>query len=136
VATLVVIASEAPQIGRAFRLPLRGVIVGRGKACEVHAESGSSSRQPPDYRVFDLARVYFNVDSWVIEDLQFTNGCCVNDRPVVKSVLRDQDTLRIGSVIFKFSAVDASEIPRGTDEGEGGGGAPALLDTPKVRLRN
>jgi pSer/pThr/pTyr-binding forkhead associated (FHA) protein len=119
---------EGPQIGRTFLLPLHEVIVGREKGCAVHIESESISRWH--------ARIHFNGDAWVVEDLQSTNGCFVNDMPVAKSVLRDADMLKIGSVIFKFSAACTSEIPSGADEGEGGGGAPALLGTPRPRSRN
>ena len=66
-ATLVVIYPEGPQIGRTFLLPLHEVIVGRDKGCAVHIESESISRRH--------ARVYFNGDAWVVEDLQSTNGC-------------------------------------------------------------
>ena len=127
-ATLVVIYPEGPQVGREFLLPLREVIVGREKGCGIHIKSESISRRH--------ARIFFNGDAWVVEDLRSTNGCFVNDVKVTTSVLRDSDFLKIGVVILKFSAAGASETPSDGDAGEGGGGAPALLGIPKPLSRN
>jgi diguanylate cyclase (GGDEF)-like protein len=38
----------------------------------------------------------------MVEDLGLTNGSYVNDVPVQRSVLRDNDYLKIGAAIFKF----------------------------------
>src|SRR4030095_8609 len=47
----------------------------------------------------------------MVEDLGSTNGSYVNDVPVQRSVLRDNDFLKIGAAIFKFlscAGVEAS----------------------------
>ncbi len=109
-ATLVVLYPEAPQVGQEFPLPIHEVIVGRDRTCAVHIASESISRRH--------ARIFFNGDAWVVEDLQSTNGCFVNDMQVATSVLRDADVLKIGDVFFKFTAAGASETPTGSDDGE------------------
>jgi hypothetical protein len=48
------------------------------------------------------ARVFRTGEQWMVEDLGSTNGSYVNDVPVQRSVLRDNDFLKIGAAIFKF----------------------------------
>jgi pSer/pThr/pTyr-binding forkhead associated (FHA) protein len=119
---------EGAQVGKQFPLPLHEVIVGRDKSCAVQVDVDSVSRRH--------ARIYFNGDAWIVEDLDSTNGCFVNDMLVARSALHDSDFLKVGRVIFKFLAAGASEIPTRDDEGEGGTGAPAVLTLDKLKPRN
>jgi pSer/pThr/pTyr-binding forkhead associated (FHA) protein len=111
------------QVGKEFPLPLHAVIVGSGESCAVRIDIDSVSPRH--------ARIYFNGDAWIVEDLQSPNGCSVNDMRVATSVLRDSDALRVGGFTFKFLAAGTFEIPNSNDEGEGGTGAPAEL---RIRL--
>jgi hypothetical protein len=130
VATLIVMYPEAAQVGKEFPLPLHEAVVGRDESCAVRIDVESVSRRH--------ARIYFNGDAWIVEDLQSTNGSFVNHVPVATSVLRDSDALQVGRVILKFRAEGAYEIPKrdDDDEGEGGTGAPAVLGLTKPKPRN
>lgn len=128
-ATLVVMYPEDAQIGKEFRLPLHEVVIGRDASCAVRVDVVSVSRRH--------ARIYFNGDSWIVEDLQSTNGCFVNEVPVATSVLRDADALKVGRVIFKFHAAGGSELPRRDDDDRNGGtSAPATHELANRKSRN
>lgn len=119
-ATLVVLSPAGPQVGNEFVLPAyEAVVVGRDKTCAVQIDSTSVSRLH--------ARIYFRGDAWVVEDLQSTNGCFVNDVRVTTSVIRDSDALKIGDVVFRVRAASTFNLPDRDDQGHGGTGAPAQL---------
>jgi pSer/pThr/pTyr-binding forkhead associated (FHA) protein len=120
VASLVLLYPVNPDMGKAFPLAGQAVVLGRGADCAIRIKSDSVSRHH--------ARVYFNGDAWVVEDLRSTNGSCVNDVPIERSVLRDADFLKIGNVILKFHLAGGIASPAADDDdGDGGSGAPAEL---------
>jgi pSer/pThr/pTyr-binding forkhead associated (FHA) protein len=107
-------------MGKTFPLSGHEVVLGRGADCAIRIKSVSVSRHH--------ARVYFTGDAWVVEDLRSTNGSCVNDVSIERSVLRDADLLKIGNVILKFQlAGGLDHLARDDDDGDSGSGAPAEL---------
>jgi diguanylate cyclase (GGDEF)-like protein len=93
-ACLVLIYPPGPDMGKRFPLSRNEVVLGRGADCDVQVDRDSVSRRH--------ARVFRDGDAWMCEDLGSTNGSYVNDVPVQRSVLRDNDFLKIGAAIFKF----------------------------------
>jgi two-component system, cell cycle response regulator len=102
-ACLVLIYPPGADMGKRFPLDKREVVLGRGADCDVVVDRDSVSRRH--------ARLFREGSAWVVEDLQSTNGSYVNDVPVQRSPLRDNDFLKIGAAIFKFlsgSGIEAS----------------------------
>jgi two-component system, cell cycle response regulator len=100
---LVLIYPPGPDMGKRFPLTRNEVVLGRGADCDVQVDRDSVSRRH--------ARVFRTGEQWTVEDLGSTNGSYVNDVPVQRSVLRDNDYLKIGAAIFKFlsgAGVEAS----------------------------
>jgi diguanylate cyclase (GGDEF)-like protein len=91
---LVLIYPPGPDMGKRFPLTRNEVVLGRGADCDVQVDRDSVSRRH--------ARVFRTGEQWMVEDLGSTNGSYVNDVPVQRSVLRDNDFLKIGAAIFKF----------------------------------
>ena len=102
-ACLVLIYPPGPDMGKRFPLDRDEVVLGRGTDCDIQVDRDSVSRRH--------ARVFRAGDDWLIEDLNSTNGSYVNDVPITRSPLRDNDYLKIGAAIFKFlsgAGVEAS----------------------------
>jgi two-component system, cell cycle response regulator len=100
---LVLIYPPGPDMGKRFPLTRNEIVLGRGADCDIQVDRDSVSRRH--------ARVFRAADQWMVEDLGSTNGSYVNDVPVQRSVLRDNDYLKIGAAIFKFlsgAGVEAS----------------------------
>ena len=80
--------------GRATLLALdwlggqRELIVGRHSSCDVKLSDPTVSRRH--------ARLIFRDGSWVLQDLESTNGTAVNDVRVGRCVLHPGDTLSLG----------------------------------------
>jgi two-component system, cell cycle response regulator len=91
---LVLIYPPGPDMGRRFPLENDEIVLGRGSDCDIQIDRDSVSRRH--------ARVYRVDDQWMVEDLGSTNGSYVNDVPIQRSPLRDNDFLKIGAAIFKF----------------------------------
>jgi diguanylate cyclase (GGDEF)-like protein len=102
-ACLVLIYPPGAEMGKRFPLDKKEIILGRGADSDVQVDRDSVSRRH--------ARLFREGSTWMVEDLQSTNGSYVNDVPVQRSALRDNDFLKIGAAIFKFltgSGIEAS----------------------------
>ncbi len=93
-ACLVLVYPPGADMGKKFPLSRSEIVLGRGSDCDIQVDRDSVSRRH--------ARVFRNAEQWMVEDLQSTNGSYVNDVPVQKSILKDNDFLKIGAAIFKF----------------------------------
>ena len=91
---LVLIYPPGPDMGRRWPLGGTEIVVGRGSDCDVQIDRDSVSRRH--------ARIFREGQQWLVEDLGSTNGSYINDLPIQRSPLRDNDFLKIGSAIFKF----------------------------------
>lgn len=101
---------------------VRNVVIGRHTDCEILVDHESVSRRH--------ARIRWPGETWVVDDLESTNGVQVNGVAIKMAVLRDADFITIGSVIFKF--LTSSEArPPDSDQNDPGSGAP-LLTSVKV----
>ncbi len=102
-ACLVLIYPPGAEMGKRFSLENNEAVLGRGSDCDVQIDRDSVSRRH--------ARVFQVNGQWMAEDLGSTNGSYVNDVPIQRSPLRDNDYLKIGAAIFKFlsgTGVEAS----------------------------
>jgi len=93
-ACLVLVYPPGADMGKKFPLSRSEIVLGRGSDCDIQVDRDSVSRRH--------ARVFRQADQWMVEDLQSTNGSYVNDVPVQRSILKDNDFLKIGAAIFKF----------------------------------
>ena len=91
-ACLVVIYGD--DLGRRIPLGQRPVIIGRSSRVDVQIDQESVSR--------NHARVAFNGQGYVLEDMGSTNGSYVNDEIVDIVHLRDGDQVKVGRTILKF----------------------------------
>jgi diguanylate cyclase (GGDEF)-like protein len=93
-ACLVQIYPLGPGIGR--RIPLANdiVLIGRDADCNLCLVDPSVSRKHAEIR--PVSTGFFLIDC------RSTNGTHVNDHPVSSSRLKDGDTIRIGTWIFRF----------------------------------
>jgi two-component system, cell cycle response regulator len=117
VATLVLLHPTGPELGRRYSLAGPQLVLGRGVDCAIRVDNESVSRSH--------ARIFHNGDAWVIEDLDSTNGCFVNELRVERSVLHDADCVRIGATIFRFHVTGG--LQRCEDDDGGGAAGPAVL---------
>jgi pSer/pThr/pTyr-binding forkhead associated (FHA) protein len=73
----------------------RPVVIGRSTECDIQLEVQNVSRKH--------ARVLFQNEEYLIEDLESTNGVFVNGIKTVKCVLRNNDQIEIGGVKLLFN---------------------------------
>jgi diguanylate cyclase (GGDEF)-like protein len=109
--TVVTVISDAPEgpnnpreaclvvingvdLGKKFSLAQDSTMIGRSSKVDIQVDEDSISR--------NHAVIENRDDSYVLQDLESTNGTFVNDRPVTEETLRDGDQIKIGSTIFKF----------------------------------
>jgi pilus assembly protein CpaF len=64
------------------------LVIGRDEACDIALRESTVSRRH--------ARLLFRDGTWIIQDLDSTNGTAVNGRDVGRSQLRRGDHLRLG----------------------------------------
>jgi two-component system, cell cycle response regulator len=95
-ACLVLVYPPGPDMGKKFPLARNEVVLGRGSDCDIQVDRDSVSRRHA--RIFRIPAD----PTWMIEDLGSTNGSYVNDNQVQRSVLKDNDLVKIGAAIFKF----------------------------------
>ncbi|NJK88921.1 MAG: diguanylate cyclase [Myxococcales bacterium] len=82
-------------LGQLFAIGREAVSIGRGMENSIILDSDTVSRRH--------ARIERTSEGFRVEDLGSTNGTFVNDCELEPSgLLRNQDLLRVGSVIFKF----------------------------------
>jgi pSer/pThr/pTyr-binding forkhead associated (FHA) protein len=98
VAYLVIQTGNKP----ASRRRLDGAVeIGRGVGPEVWIEDKSASRTH--------CRIFQQNDSWVIEDLQSTNGTFINGARIQKQPLRDGEVILLGNTKIVFHLEDLQE---------------------------
>ncbi|MFZ5632918.1 MAG: FhaA domain-containing protein [Bacillota bacterium] len=92
-------AKEGPQAGKIIRLEGYPVVLGRRESCDIVLPDGSVSRRH--------ARLEPLKGSWVVTDLNSTNGTYVNGERIKTKTLSPGDSLKLGSTLFAFK-VDES----------------------------
>jgi len=98
-ACLVVI--YGPELGKRSTLSRVNFEIGRSSKADLPIDQESISRHH--------ARISFDGNQHVIEDLGSTNGTFVNDQKVQRSPLRDGDQVKVGRSILKYMAGDNIE---------------------------
>jgi diguanylate cyclase (GGDEF)-like protein len=93
-ACLIQIYPPGPGLGSRYNLGDTPLIIGRGADCDICVHDDTASRHH--------ARVQFDTASYVVVDLQSTNGTFVNEVPVALQALEDGDYLCVGNSIFRF----------------------------------
>jgi pSer/pThr/pTyr-binding forkhead associated (FHA) protein len=78
-----------------FELGEKAVVIGRSTECDIRLGVQNVSRKH--------ARVLFQNEEYLIEDLESKNGGFVNGIKVVKCVLRNNDQIEIGGVKLVFN---------------------------------
>jgi len=78
---------------KAFRLGKEDVTVGRGDGNTVKVPTASVSKEH--------ARIEYKLGTYIITDLQSTNGVLVNGRVVRRSSLKDGDILQLGEAVLR-----------------------------------
>jgi len=78
-----------------FELGETEVVIGRSTECDIQLGVQNVSRKH--------ARVLFQNEEYLIEDLESTNGVFVNGIKVAKCVLRSNDQIEIGGVKLVFN---------------------------------
>jgi pSer/pThr/pTyr-binding forkhead associated (FHA) protein len=86
---------EGPAKDRIIYLSEDPALIGRDPQCDIQLPDHSISRRH--------ARVVFQYEDFVLEDLDSTNGTFVNGIRIVKCVLRQKDTIHLGNVKMVFS---------------------------------
>lgn len=84
-------ASGKPM--KAFRLGREDVTIGRGDGNAVKVALASVSKEH--------AKIEYKLGTYIITDLQSTNGVLVNGRVVRRSSLKDGDILQLGEAVLR-----------------------------------
>jgi two-component system cell cycle response regulator len=93
-ACLVHIYPTGPGMGARYELADQPMVIGRDEGADIHITDNSVSRRH--------ATVSPEGDSFVVLDLQSTNGTFVNDVRVLAQKLKDGDYLHIGNAIYRY----------------------------------
>jgi len=80
--------------GNIFRLNQDEVTVGRGQECSIEVDDPEISRKH-----FKMIR---ENKRWFVEDLESTNGTCVNKLRVDRYLVKSGDRIKAGQTIFRF----------------------------------
>jgi diguanylate cyclase (GGDEF)-like protein len=89
------------QLGQIFRLSTEPTRIGRGEA-ELRLDDGGVSRQH--------ARIIWEANQYVIEDLESANGTFVQGSRVNRRILQDGDVIQLGpSAVFRYSVTDKEQ---------------------------
>jgi diguanylate cyclase (GGDEF)-like protein len=100
-ACLVVI--NGVDLGKKYTLAQSATVIGRSSKVDIQIDEDAISRS---HAIIDNMG-----DSFVVRDLDSTNGTYVNDTPINRKTLIDGDQVKIGRTIFKFltgSNIEAS----------------------------
>ncbi len=98
-----VVVIYGPEIGRRITLGTAPFEIGRSSKNDLFIDQESISRHH--------ARITFDgVGSYLVTDLNSTNGTFVNDTPVKEQSLRDGDQVQIGRSILKFMTGENIEV--------------------------
>ena len=89
---------EGIQKGKEFQIDPPGeCIIGRDTKCDICLKDTKSSRHH--------ARIHFEQDEALLEDMGSTNGTQLNGKPIFKTILHDNDEILIGDTLLKISAL-------------------------------
>jgi pSer/pThr/pTyr-binding forkhead associated (FHA) protein len=96
-------AIEGPLAGQAMTIPTKGLIIGRGSACDLRLLDVGASRQH--------AHIRYAQGSWYIQDLGSSGGTFINDEKVRAIRLNSGDRISIGESTWTFhiAGQDAAE---------------------------
>ncbi len=100
-ACLVVI--NGVDLGKKYSLAQSATVIGRSSKVDIQIDEDAISRS---HAIIDNLG-----DSFMVRDLDSTNGTYVNDHPIRQKTLIDGDQVKIGRTIFKFltgSNIEAS----------------------------
>jgi diguanylate cyclase (GGDEF)-like protein len=90
------------NLGRRIQLSDQRIVVGRTPESHIFVNEASVSRQH--------AAITSTAAGFEIEDLGSSNGTFINDVKVAaRSLLKDGDMLRLGTILFRFFASDNAE---------------------------
>ena len=113
--------TRGPMAGKKIALSDTDLVIGRGSGCNlVLADPEASGRH---------AEIRQENGTWLIKDLQSSNGTLVNDRPTETATLKNGDTVEIGGSLFTFRDA-AAPIP--SLEGEAAPSPSAREGEPAV----
>ena len=98
-ACLVTIYGE--DLGKRIPLEKKTCSIGRSSKCDIQIDQESASR--------NHAEIIRRDGSFLLRDLESTNGTYVNDEPITEVTLRGGDQVKIGRTIFKFILGDETE---------------------------
>jgi len=98
--------TAGPDAGREFALTHGSNVIGRDRGCEIRLSDPLVSRRHARLNITDVAEVV---------DQGSANGVQVGDAPVLRSVLRGGDTLRIGDtelsvVVHRTARADGASV--------------------------
>ncbi len=94
-ATIVFIAPPGPMLGKRFALESGEAFIGRSEGLAITCSTEGVSRRH--------ARLVQQSDgSWLIEDLNSTNGTWVNEERITSRILQDGDQIGVGNALAKF----------------------------------
>ncbi len=94
-----IVIQEGIQKGKIFHIdPPAECIIGRDKKCDICLRDNKSSRHH--------ARIHFEQETPVLEDMGSTNGTKLNGKPVFKILLHDNDEIQIGDTLLKISGLN------------------------------
>lgn len=85
---------EGPLAGKVFRLEGYPVVLGRRESCDIVLPDGSISRRH--------ARIEPQRGSWVITDLNSTNGTFVNGERIQAKTLSSGDSVKLGATLCVY----------------------------------
>lgn len=92
---------------RIVGLSLMGGVVGRGSRCTVVLNEAAVSREH--------ARLSFDGQGCIVEDLASGNGTFLNERRIQKARVKSGDELRFGNAKFRFVHEDENTAPSSAD---------------------
>ncbi len=87
---------------REVKIPPNGLVIGRGKNCNIQVEDPTVSRQH--------AVIYFKNNNYYIKDLKSENGTFVNDKKVDETILKPNDVIGIGKYLVEFTILSPETV--------------------------
>jgi len=92
----ILVISEGDLEGMTHALSAEETLIGRNPGCQIRLQDESISREHA-FVSFDESD-----GSWVIEDLQSTNGTKLNGKRVRSATLSHGDRVQVGQTQFEF----------------------------------
>ncbi len=92
---------DGQQKGQDFRIEDGRVLIGTSSDCQVRIENQFASAEHASLR--------YDHGSYVLTDLDSTNGTMVNEQPITRATLNDGDRVRIGNTHYVFKGLFLEE---------------------------